>query len=117
MLGLLKIWFNVTVWLLPAVMLLLSAGAIDSIFTPFDVFSSSSVPPRTSEVALSTARSITRSEEMIKSTYKVKVELKKPPPAIPDPTPTRSLTFKEDKLNDPPSELTKAEVISSSFGS
>ena len=117
MLGLLKIWLNVTVWLLPAVVLLLSAGAIDSIFTPFEVFSSSRVPPRTSDVALSTARSITRFEEMIKSTYKLKVELKKPPPAIPDPKPTKSFTFNKDKLNDPPSEITSADVMSGSLGS
>ena len=66
---------NVTVWLFPAVTLLLSAGATDKIFAPVEMFSNSKVPI-TLPLASSTARNVIWSDDMIKSTYSVKLELK-----------------------------------------
>ena len=65
--GLLNKAVNVTVWLFPAVTLLLSAGAIDKIFAPVEIFSNSKVPI-TLPLASSTALNVIWSDDMIKST-------------------------------------------------
>ena len=104
------------VWLLPLVTLLLSGKDVTMIKIPFDVFSTVNVE-YICPLVLSTDLTEILFVEIIKSTIRVVVTDKNPPPAIFVDVPITSFGFKLLKSKFPPSDVKTADETSGSLGS
>ena len=114
--GVLNILLKVTSWLLPAVIVLPSAGAVERIWTPPPTFWIVK-EPKISLFESSTTCNVACDEEEISETKSVKAPETEPPATKPVPKPTASPTLKEDIAKEPPSETIILDDISDSSAS